>query len=45
MGITKQLLCSRKNLGILRELAQSGGRLDSIADLVDNFIDSDAINA
>ena len=43
MSKARELLRSVKNLGILRELAKSGGVLDSVADLVDNFIDSDAM--
>ena len=43
MGKAKELLRSVKNLGILRDLAKSGGGLSSVADLVDNFIDSDAM--
>ena len=43
MSKARELLRSVKNLGILRELAKSGGGLDSVADLVDNFIDSDAM--
>ena len=44
MSKARELLRSVKNLGILRELAKSGGGLDSVADLVDNFIDSDAMD-
>lgn len=41
MSKARELLRSVKTLGILRALAKSGGGLDSVADLVDNFIDSD----
>ena len=44
MSKARELLRSVKNLGILRELAKSGGGLDSVADLVDNFIDSEAMD-
>ena len=43
MGKARELLRSVRNLGILRDLAKTGGGLDSIADLVDNFIDSEAM--
>ena len=43
MSKAKELLRSLKNLKILRDLAQSGGGLDSVGDLVDNFIDSEAM--
>jgi ubiquinone biosynthesis protein COQ4 len=43
MGKARELLRSVRNLGILRDLAKTGGGLDSVADLVDNFIDSEAM--
>jgi len=43
MSKARELLRSVRNLSILRELAKTGGGLDSIADLVDNFIDSEAM--
>lgn len=43
MSKAREFLRSVKNLGILRDLAKSGGGLDSVADLVDNFIDSEAM--
>ena len=43
MSKARELLRSVKNLGILRELAKSSGGLDSVADLVDNVIDSEAM--
>jgi len=43
MSRTQELLRSIKNLSILRDLARSHGGLDSVGDLVDNFIDSEAM--
>ena len=43
MSKARELLRSVKNLTILRDLAKSGGGLNSVGDLVDNFIDSEAM--
>ena len=43
MSQARELLRSVRNLTILRDLANTGGGLDSIADLVDNFLDSEAM--
>ena len=43
MSRTRELLRSVKNLSILRELAKTGGGLESVGNLVDNFIDSEAM--
>ena len=43
MSRARELLRSVKNLSILRELAKTQGGLDSVGDLVDNFIDSEAM--
>jgi ubiquinone biosynthesis protein Coq4 len=43
MSKARELLRSVKNLAILRDLAKSGGGLNSVGDLVDNFIDSEAM--
>ncbi len=43
MDKARELLRSVRNLGILRDLAKTGGGLESVADLVDNFIDSEAM--
>ena len=43
MSRARELLRSVKNLSILRDLAKSQGGLDSVGDLVDNFIDSEAM--
>ena len=43
MGKARVLLRSVRNLGILRDLAKTGSGLDSVADLVDKFIDSEAM--
>ena len=41
MSKARELLRSVKTLGILRALAKSGGGLESVADLADNFIGGD----
>ena len=43
MSRARELLRSVRNLSILRDLAKSQGGLDSVGDLVDNFIDSEAM--
>jgi ubiquinone biosynthesis protein COQ4 len=43
MSKARELLRSVRNLTILRDLAKTGGDLNSIADLVDNFLDSEAM--
>jgi len=43
MSQARELLRSVRNLTILRDLAKTGGGLDSVADLVDNFLDSEAM--
>ena len=43
MSRARELLRSVRNLSILRELAKTQGGLDSVGDLVDNFIDSEAM--
>ena len=43
MSRARELLRSVKNFSILRELAKNQGGLDSVGDLVDNFIDSEAM--
>ena len=43
MSRARELLRSVKNLAVLRELAKSNGGLNSVGDLVDNFIDSEAM--
>ncbi|KZR85137.1 Coenzyme Q (ubiquinone) biosynthesis protein Coq4 [Synechococcus sp. MIT S9509] len=43
MSRARELLRSIKNLSVLRELAKTNGGLDSVGDLVDNFIDSEAM--
>ena len=43
MSRARELLRSLKNLSVLRELAKTNGGLDSVGDLVDNFIDSEAM--
>jgi len=43
MSKARELLRSVRNMTILRELARTDGVLDSVADLVDNFIDSQAM--
>ena len=43
MSRARELLRSVKNLSVLRELAKTNGGLNSVGDLVDNFIDSEAM--
>lgn len=43
MTRARELLRSVKNLAILRELSKTNGGLDGIGDLIDNFIDSEAM--
>ena len=43
MSQARELLRSVKNLSVLRELAKTNGGLNSVGDLVDNFIDSEAM--
>lgn len=43
MSRARELLRSVRNLSILRELAKTNGGLDGVGDLVDNFIDSEAM--
>ena len=43
MSRARELLRSVKNLSIIREMASTDGGLQSVGDLVDNFIDSEAM--
>ena len=43
MSRARELLRSVKNLSVLRELAKTNGGLESVGNLVDNFIDSEAM--
>lgn len=43
MSKARELLRSVRNLSILREIAKSDGDLNSVGDLVDNFIESEAM--
>ena len=43
MSRARELLRSVKNLSVLRELAKTNGGLNGVGDLVDNFIDSEAM--
>ena len=43
MSRARELLRSVRNLSIIREMAATGGDLQSVGDLVDNFIDSEAM--
>ena len=43
MSQARELLRSVKNLSVLRELAKTNGGLNSVGDLVANFIDSEAM--
>ena len=43
MSRARELLRSVRNLSIIREMAASDGGLQSVGDLVDNFIDSEAM--
>ena len=44
MSRARELLRSVRNLSIIREMAATEGSLQSVGDLVDNFIDSDAMD-
>ena len=44
MPRTRELLRSIKNLRILREIAVTEGALKGVGDLIDNFLDSEAMN-
>ena len=43
MSRARELLRSVRNLSIIREMSAKGGGLQSVGDLVDNFIDSEAM--
>ena len=43
MPRTRELLRSIKNLRILREIAVTEGALKGVGDLIDNFLDSEAM--
>ena len=43
MPRSRELLRSIKNLRILREIAVTEGALKGIGDLIDNFLDSEAM--